>query len=174
MAERFVLGNYFVASMVVAGGLFVYYGFLAGLRSWFASPEPMALFWIMLSGLIAVICFVAGLAGFLLRYDREARFLDDQIVLPSEWKFEKSETVIPIERVWKLYSNLKNDFPCAFIVWKDELGRCRRTMFDKDEVEDFPDRVARLGERIPVDSESYAIADFVRKDVPANLGCELA
>lgn len=174
MAERFVLGNYFIASIVMAAGLFVYYFFLTGVRTSLASPNPMALFWILLTGLIAAICFVVGLTGFLLRYDREARFLEDRIVLPSEWKFEKGETVIPLARVWKFYSNLKNDFPCVMVVWKDEQGRCRWTMFDKDEVEDFPDRVANLGERIPVDTESYAIAEFVRKDVRANLGCELA
>lgn len=174
VSERFVPGNYILASMVLSAGLFVDYICVLDFGAWLAAPDPMTLFWTVVFGLLAVVLIAVGLAGFLMRYDREARFLEDRIVLPSGWKFEKDETVIPLGRVWKFYSNLKNDFPAVFVVWRDERDRCRWTTFDKEEVEDFPARVARLGERIPVDNENYAIAEFVRKDVRASLGCEPA
>jgi hypothetical protein len=127
-----------------------------------------------LCGFFSVFFISLGLSGFLLRPGREARVLVDRIILQSEWRFDNHETVIPLQRVWKFYANLKNDFPWCFIVWRDEKDRCKLIGFDKEDIPDFHCEVSRLKERVTVDTESYAIASFVRQDVKEKLGCKPA
>jgi len=172
--ERSHFGDYVLASILLAAGLLLDYVCAISFASWLANSNYLTLALAIVCGLAAVFFIMLGLTFFLIRWDREALILDDRIVVPSEYKFDRSETVIPLGRIWKLYSNLKNDFPAVFVVWRDDRDRCRCTMFDKEEVGDFPAQVAQLGERIPVDTESYAIADFVRKEVREKAGCEPA
>jgi hypothetical protein len=174
VSERFIPGEYAVAMILLSFGLLLEYICAITFGGWLDSSNALTLVLSITCGFGAVFFIMIGLTGFLIRYDRQTRILDDRIIVPSEYRFDKSETEIPLGRVWRLYSNLKNDFPAVFVVWRDDRERCRCTRFDKAELPDFPSEVARLGERIPVDTDSYAVADLVRKQVRANLGCEPA
>jgi len=174
MSGRSSFGDYVLASFIIAAGLFIDYMCVIAFEGWLSTSNPWTLATAFACGLISVFLFVWGLTGFLLRPAREARVVEDKLVLQSEWRFDAHETVIPLQRVWKFYANLTNDFPYCFVVWKDEKDRCHLTGFDKEDLPDFQSEVAKLKDRIPVDTESYAIATFVRKDMKEQLGCEPA
>lgn len=155
-------------------GLFLDYMCAIFFGGWLATRNPAALFAVLLFGSTSVLFLYMGIQGFLLRPWREMRVLEDRIVLKGEWRFDEREIVIPLNTVWKLYANLENDFPRCFLVWRDDRGRCRCLGFNKDDLRDFETDFGRLKNLVPVDTESYAMASFVRKDVKENLGCEPA
>jgi len=169
-----VLREYFFASVMLSFGLVLDYLCAIYFGGWLANSNFLTLLFAIACGIGSVFLIVLGLGGLLSRHGRETRLLEDRIVVPGELRFEKAETVIPLAMVWRLYSNLKNDFPTMFLVWKDEKDRCRCTMVDKVEVKDLQAMVARLGERIAVDTDSYAVVDSVSRDVRTGLGCEPA
>jgi hypothetical protein len=161
-----------LASIVLSAGLLLDYVCTIAFGGWLASSNLGTFAFAVACGFFSVFLLTLGLAGFLHRPVQDIRVLEDRFVLKSEWRFDDRETVIPFQKVWKLYANLKNDFPACFIVWRDEQNRCRAMYFDKEELPDFPSEVTRLGERITVDTESFAFADFVRKDVLEKMGCK--
>ena len=172
MARPKVLREYFFAAVMLSFGLVLDYLCAIYFGGWLANSNILTLLFAIACGIGSVFLIMLGLGGLLTRHGREARFLEDRIVVPGELRFEKAQTEIPLARVWRLYSNLKNDFPTMFLVWKDEKDRCRCTMVDKVEVGDLQAMVAMLGERIQVDTDSYAVVDSVNSDVLAGLGCK--
>jgi len=168
------IGEYIPASMALSLGLFLDYLCVIFFGGWLASSNPMALLSAILLGSASVLLLCLGLIGVLQRPWRDVRFFEDMIVFRSEWRFDGRQTVIPMEKVWRLYSNLKNDFPAFILVWRDEQDRCRCNLFDKQDILDFPSEVAGLKERVSVDVDSYAITSFVNDEVKNALGCEPA
>jgi hypothetical protein len=174
VADKHVLHEYFFASVIVSLGLVLDYICAIVFGGWLANSNPLTLIAAIVCGSFSVFLIMLGLTGFLMDYGRELCVLEDRIIVPSDYKFDSSRTEIPLGRIWRFYSNLKNDFPAMFLVWKDDKDQCRCTLVDKEEVRDLQALIARLGERVPVDTDSYAVADSVKNDVRAKLGCEPA
>jgi len=169
---RFQFGDYALASLILSAGIYLDYLCIMYFGTWLGSFGPWSLASALLSGFLAVSLLFVGLTGLFHRPGREARVLEDRIVLRSEWSFDARETVIPFERVWKFYANLNNDFPSCFLVWKDQKDQCKWLGFDKEDIPGYESEVSRLKERMPVDTENYAVSSYVKRDVKMSLGCE--
>lgn len=165
-------GDYILATIALSIGIFLDYMCAIFFGGWLESRNPAAIFSVLLFGMTSVLFLYMGMVGTLHRPWRDVRVFEDGIVFRSQWRFDDSQTFIPMQSVWKLYTNIKNDFPAWILVWKDEHDRCRANLFDKEDLPDFQNEVANLKERVIVDTDSYAITSFVNDEVRSKLGCE--
>ena len=174
MRGRTPPGDFLFVFILFLFGLFLDYLCAIFFVGWLETRNLVTMSVLLLYGSISVFLIYLGILGLLLRPWREMRVLGDRIVLKSEWRFDDRQTVIPINRIWKIYVKSNDEIPRCFLVWRDERDRCRLLRFNRDDLVDFQSDIERLGGLVTVDTENPADAVLVRREVREKLGCGLS